>query len=115
MRLCDAYQRRPSEVTVACGDGNVRVVRLRWSEWNAAGAVGTGTWQHNDCSPSCAAGSFHDFPVRLTLDQPMGDGPRRFFGHVVADFPAARPPYPAYRSGHAVLMTGGCLVGHRCR
>lgn len=105
--LCDSYDYRPSEIIVACGDGNARVVRLRWSQWTSARALGVGTWQQNDCKPYCAAGTFHDYPVRLALDQPIGEGATRFFGHVVADFPSARPPYPAYRSGHTVLMVDG--------
>jgi hypothetical protein len=78
--LCNAYDYRPARITVACGDGNAEVVRLHWSEWTAARAVGFGTWRQNDCEPYCAAGKFHDYPVRLALTEPMHTGQRPFFG-----------------------------------
>jgi hypothetical protein len=105
--LCDTYDYRPGQITVACGDGNAQVVHLRWPEWTTARAVGVGTWRQNDCKPNCAAGTFHDYPVRLALTDPMHTGPRRIFGRVIANFPGKAPPVPAYRSGHAVLMDRG--------
>ena len=110
VHLCDRYEYRPHEITVACGDGNARVRSLRWSEWTSVRAVGLGTWQQNGCEPDCARGTFHDYPVQLTLDQPSGTGSARFFSRVVADFAGAKPPYDAYRSGHVVLMANGHYV-----
>jgi hypothetical protein len=111
VHLCDTYTFRPVRILVACGDGNVRMVHLRWPEWTAARALGVGTWRQNDCKPDCADGTFRDYPVRLALAEPMGTGPKRFFGRVVADFPRNAPPAPAYRSGHAVLMNNGRDAG----
>ncbi|HEX3826007.1 MAG TPA: hypothetical protein VHV82_01930 [Sporichthyaceae bacterium] len=105
--LCNTYDYRPARMTVACGDGNAEVVRLHWSEWTTARAVGFGTWRQNDCEPYCAAGKFHDYPVRVALTEPMHTGPRRFFGRVIVNFPSKAPPVPAFRSGHAVLMNNG--------
>lgn len=110
--LCETYHYRPVRILVACGDGNARVVHLRWSEWSEVRAVGVGTWQQNDCRPDCADGTFHDYPVRLALTEPMGAGPRRFFGDVVADFARGAPPEPAYRCGHAMLRKDGREPDH---
>jgi hypothetical protein len=105
--LCERFHYRPVRMLIACGDGNAQVVRLRWTEWTSAAAVGVGIWRQNDCRPDCADGKFHDYPVRLAFSRPMHAGPHRFFGRVTADFPHSAPAAPAYRSGHAVLMDAG--------
>jgi hypothetical protein len=112
--VCDDYGYTPREVLVACGDGNVRVESLRWETWTASRAVGAGEWQQNDCMPDCATGTFHRYPVRLSLSEPMDRDGHRIFGTVVADFPGAKPPYAGAASGHEVLMSHGCRVGQVC-
>lgn len=64
-------QTRPQEYLLACGDGNNRLVSLRWDTWGPAGATATGTDMVNDCRPYCAAGRFHAYPVRVTLSNPQ--------------------------------------------
>ncbi|WP_395570620.1 hypothetical protein [Streptomyces sp. BK79] len=61
---------RPTAFVLACGDGNSRLVSLRWLRWDAQAAVGRGTNAINDCDPYCAAGTFHSYPVTVRLDQP---------------------------------------------
>lgn len=99
---------KPSRVLVACGDGNARVVGLRWSVWTSTHAVGSGTWQQNDCQPDCARGRFHDFPVRLDLDHPMRGQGTVIFGDVTASFPRAAP-YGA-RNGVEPVMRNGAYA-----
>ena len=113
--VCDAYGYRPREILVACGDGNVRLERLRWATWTTTRAVATGVWEQNDCEPDCARGTFHDYPVRLTLSQPMDKEGRRIFGTAVAEFTGRRPAYPSAATGREVLMTNGCAAGPVCR
>lgn len=64
-------QMRPSEYLLACGDGNNRLVGLRWETWGPGSATATGTDMVNDCRPYCAAGRFHAYPVRVTLSNPQ--------------------------------------------
>ncbi|MCX5402967.1 hypothetical protein OHA37_03585 [Streptomyces sp. NBC_00335] len=64
-------QMRPQEYLLACGDGNNRLVRLRWDTWGQSGATATGTDMVNDCRPYCAAGRFHAYPVKVTLSDPQ--------------------------------------------
>lgn len=69
--LLDCFQRpqvRPEAYMLACGDGNSRLVSLKWSRWGADGARGSGVNVANDCVPYCAAGTFHSYPVRVRLD-----------------------------------------------
>ncbi|MFI8946415.1 hypothetical protein ACIGO6_07825 [Streptomyces sp. NPDC053750] len=61
---------RPDDFLLACGDGNSRLVALRWFHWDAHSAVGRGTNAVNDCDPYCAVGAFHSYPVTVRLDRP---------------------------------------------
>ena len=62
---------RPARVTIACADANLYATGLRWSRWSAAGAVARGTGHVNDCTPYCAAGHFHTFPIVVRLSKPI--------------------------------------------
>lgn len=64
-------QVRPEEYLLACGDGNNRLVGLRWDTWGPRTATATGTDLVNDCRPYCAAGRFRAYPVTVTLGDPQ--------------------------------------------
>lgn len=40
---------------------------MHWTRWAPAHAAGTGIQSLNDCTPDCAAGRFHDYPVDISL------------------------------------------------
>ncbi|MFJ3175884.1 hypothetical protein ACIPJK_34640 [Streptomyces roseus] len=61
---------RPEEYLLACGDGNNRLVNLRWNSWGQRTATASGTDMVNDCTPYCAAGRFRAYPVTVTLSHP---------------------------------------------
>ncbi|MFE2874012.1 hypothetical protein ACFXG6_08485 [Streptomyces roseus] len=61
---------RPQEYLLACGDGNNRLVNLRWNSWGQRTATASGTDMVNDCTPYCAAGRFRAYPVTVTLSHP---------------------------------------------
>ncbi|MEU4731439.1 hypothetical protein [Streptomyces sp. NPDC023588] len=63
-------QARPAEYLLACGDGNNRLVGLRWDTWGPKTATATGTDMVNDCRPYCAAGRFRPYRVTVTLSSP---------------------------------------------
>ncbi|WSQ97417.1 hypothetical protein OG735_04370 [Streptomyces sp. NBC_01210] len=63
-------QIRPGDFLLACGDGNNRLITLRWSHWGPTSAVGSGRDVVNDCQPYCAAGKFHSYPVTVRFDRP---------------------------------------------
>jgi hypothetical protein len=79
-------------------------VDLRWTKWNRSEALAIGVWQQNNCRPSCAGGTFLDYRVRLLLTNPVVHEDRRVFGRIVAIFPRAAPPYPAYATHRAVVL-----------
>ncbi|GDY28454.1 hypothetical protein [Gandjariella thermophila] len=61
---------RPANFLLACADGTLRLDGMRWTQWGPRAAVGTGQQVVNDCDPYCAAGHYHSYPVRVTLDTP---------------------------------------------
>ncbi|MGX1274096.1 hypothetical protein [Streptomyces phaeoluteigriseus] len=85
---------RPADFILACGDGNSRVISLKWDHWNARSAKATGVNVVNDCKPYCAAGTFHAYPVVVRLDkaQPWKKDPRtQRYDRIVLEYPAQRP------------------------
>ncbi len=63
-------QVRPDDFILACGDGNNRLVELRWTKWGPTSAEARGVDLVNDCRPYCAVGKFHAYPVIVKLDRP---------------------------------------------
>ncbi|WP_191874479.1 hypothetical protein [Streptomyces filipinensis] len=58
---------RPADFILACGDGNSRLSGLHWTEWGPDAAKAVGVNWVNDCTPYCAAGTFHSYPVVVRL------------------------------------------------
>jgi hypothetical protein len=95
---CVHGQVRPGSIILACGDGNFRLERMRWTAWGTAIARGTGLAELNDCTPNCAAGRFRAYPARVTLARPgpcAGDGAQ--FRAIELRYPGRRPPRTARR------------------
>jgi hypothetical protein len=79
---------------LACGDGNFWVGALHWRTWGGTGAAATGTAHVNDCTPYCAAGHFHTYPVAITLAAPKTCSGRSEFTKLEYRFPGAKPKGP---------------------
>ena len=60
---------RPPSLVVACADANFTIDHITWSAWRARAATGRGTAHVNDCTPNCAAGHFHAFPITVRLSR----------------------------------------------
>jgi hypothetical protein len=58
---------QPGAFTLACADGNDYLTGLSWTNWSPRLASGYGTQVENDCTPYCAAGHFHRYPVLVVL------------------------------------------------
>jgi hypothetical protein len=50
---------KPRTIIVACADGNLSLLKLRWSSWTGKLATGIGVYHWNDCIPACYRGRFH--------------------------------------------------------
>ncbi len=62
-----APQVRPDTIVLACGDGNESVSGIKWTGWGSTFAAGHGTISIDDCTPNCAAGHDHSYPVVVLL------------------------------------------------
>ncbi|MDH6622458.1 hypothetical protein M2271_000245 [Streptomyces sp. LBL] len=95
--LVDCFRKphvRPAAFLLACGDGNSRLISLRWSHWGTGKAVAKGRNVVNDCDPYCAAGTFHSYRVVVRLDRPerwSGHPGLRHYARMKLAYPDGRP------------------------
>jgi len=61
------YTAKPSKITLTCGDGNVGIEKISWSNWGKNVATGQGTYFYNNCLPYCAAGKFIRFKIAFSV------------------------------------------------
>ncbi|MEI8104814.1 MAG: hypothetical protein WCH31_03090 [Actinomycetes bacterium] len=66
---CGAQTLSPAAITLACGDGNYGLTQLVWSRWGASSVTTRGIATANDCTPNCAAGHFHSYPMTAAADR----------------------------------------------
>lgn len=45
---------------------------IAWTSWTASSAQGNGTWEYDDCNPSCAQGISTPYPATVKLTSPAG-------------------------------------------
>lgn len=57
---------RPRQFGLSCDSSEV-LIRLRWTRWTVKGASGHGADSLNDCTPDCAQGKFHNYPVHVNF------------------------------------------------
>jgi hypothetical protein len=87
-------QVRPDAFVLACGDGNSRLVSLKWEQWGTDSARATAVNMVNDCKPYCAAGTFRSYPVVVRLDEPRSwkkDPQVQRYGRISLEYTAERP------------------------
>jgi hypothetical protein len=58
---------KPAYYVMACGDGNAWWQRVKWANWGARTSVGKGQFVGNDCTPNCAGGHFHAYPLTVVV------------------------------------------------
>ena len=96
---------RPAKITITCADANFYVTGLRWSSWTAKSATASGTAHVNNCTPYCAAGTFHTYAATVSLSRPASCHGRLVFGKLTWRFTHAKPKdQPRVGS-----ITYGCL------
>jgi ribosomal protein L37E len=90
---------KPKRVTVRCGDGSLRAVKLEWPTWTRKKALGRGIAKVLDCETNCSDGPNKSYKVRLKLSRPTdcGDGGRQFL-RITYTFPDTKPEGPRTKS-----------------
>jgi hypothetical protein len=83
---------KPKEIVMACADGSIEVMSIRWTSWTANSARGTGTLVWNTCLPTdCAAGIVQKYKVRVVLGR-VASGPNiDVFSGMTLRFPDLGP------------------------
>lgn len=79
---CEFIVARPTEVTPNCADFGIAIADIKWEVWRASGAVGTGVYFVNDCTPNCAEGKVLQSPISINLDGLFTDGQRFFLRYL---------------------------------
>lgn len=94
---CSHYSVRPHRNIVAgCADGTVYFSGMRWPHWRDYLARGRGYMWVNDCTPSCAYGQMHRYPVRVTLRHAWVQSHHRVFHRANSIFTGHKPAHPRY-------------------
>jgi hypothetical protein len=81
---------RPVSMIIEC-DGSGDLQHMKWSAWTFSDAVGAGIYHLDNCTPSCAAGKFHNYPVSVHLDQATFTGTAWVWNRAVFRFPEKEP------------------------
>ena len=85
---------RPTELFLACADGNAVVTQITWSSWGSLAAYGTGLFSENQCNPDCAQGTFVSyFNSAVELDDPSNASGTPVFQQVIVTPPGGVSGY----------------------
>jgi hypothetical protein len=96
----NGLQVKPTSITYT-GDGtgllggaNVRngSSGIDWTKWTTGVAFGTGFNQLNNCTPSCAGGKFHSYPVKIEMWRPQILGGILVFTRMTIFYKRTQPP-----------------------
>jgi hypothetical protein len=84
---CGEISAKPTGLVLSCADATTALEMLKWSAWGASTARATGTFADNDCSPTCAAGTFNRYKANVTLSAPKTINGKKVFTKVRVVFP----------------------------
>lgn len=99
---CSRLQNKPTSIVITCADGNYALVGLRWHTWGSATAAATGTARVNDCTPYCARGHFHDYPVTVTASTLTKCGATPYYDQLTIAYRSSRPRFLPRRDRHVL-------------
>ena len=107
---CTHSQVRPASIVIYCADVNGLLERLRWSSFGGRTATATGEYSLNDCTPDCAAGRFHSYPIEVVLtDARTCPDKHDDYRDATLTYTAARPP--GTKTARVRLSLPGCPLG----
>jgi hypothetical protein len=101
---CGPLVTAPKTFIITCADANYELAGLHWRGWGSARATATGSAHANDCTPTCAAGRFHTYPMTAVADRLSRCGKARYYARLTIVYPGARPKGIAKRD----VQTLGC-------
>ncbi|HTZ91312.1 MAG TPA: hypothetical protein VMB74_02850 [Streptosporangiaceae bacterium] len=101
-------QVKPGTITLACADGGIGLSHLHWTSWTPELASAYGTEWENDCTPNCADGHFHYYPVVAVLwgsAAVKGHRGERRYTEATLSYPKGRPPVYAKNCADKIVAT----------
>ena len=89
---------KPRMIVMACADYNNLIERAVWKHWGDMSASTTSAqWWMNDCTPSCAEGTFHHEAARARVTRIVRRSGRNFYTRLrvvaIAPNPLGFRPY----------------------
>lgn len=88
---CGRLAQHPKAVVLTCADANYALAGLAWTSWGAPSTTAEGSVIANSCTPNCAAGTFHRYPVKVTANRLTRCGSKRIYLRVTLDYSGKRP------------------------
>jgi hypothetical protein len=64
---CGTHATKPDTLTIYCADAGVNVNHIKWTKWAQSGAIGTGQYSANNCTPNCVSGKVISAQVKVSL------------------------------------------------
>ncbi|HEX5448940.1 MAG TPA: hypothetical protein VFW85_02640 [Gaiellaceae bacterium] len=99
---CGPLVSAPSSLVLACADANYSLEKLKWKGWGTVAAKATGSASANDCTPNCAAGHFHSYPVQIIADGLQACGRAKIYTRLTILYPGKRPAGISGRDVHSL-------------
>lgn len=88
---CGQLETKPADLVLSCADANAMLTELTWRGWSNSRATGVGTYEVNDCEPTCVAGTTRSYPVRVVLGTPKVQEGKRVLSKVTMTFTKKSP------------------------
>lgn len=88
---CGQLEVKPADLVLSCADASTMLTDLRWTRWSNGSAKATGSYEVNDCSPTCVAGTTREYRAKVTLSVPKVQAGKRVFTKATITFTKAGP------------------------
>lgn len=92
--------------------GSKKIGKLKWATWNGNEGLGTGYNWIDNCSPSCAAGTFSRYPVRLKVFKPKQVSKKYYiFTRLTVTYTGEKPEKKRTFTWPVTFSRGAFLIG----
>lgn len=103
MNDCGPLVSAPHSLVLTCADANYELVHLSWRGWGDPVATAAGSARANDCTPNCAAGHFHSYPITARASSLRVCGRARYYARLTINYATSlRPAGIARHDAHAL-------------
>ena len=75
---------------------------MKWIGWGRPVAKAQGNATANDCTPNCAAGHFHSYPVQVIADKLTACGRAKIYARLIIVYTGKRPTGIARQDVHTL-------------